>query len=202
MQAVQPADIDILCQMYGLDSVQVSMEVNEFRKVYCDTEAEIDISDLINVNSRHSKTKERKRKSEEEENEDDEEDNGDRVNDPMSDEDDEEANWDCEKQNITLWLSRGFLKPFRLIVQLSSFSHLRALYKILLTLPVTSCSAERSLSKHKLIKNHLRSTMLDPYMSSMLILALERDLLVNIKNDTIIDRLATKSKRLASLLIN
>ena len=85
-------------------------------------------------------------------------------------------------------------------MQVSSFPNLTVMYQILVTLPVTSCSAERALSKVKIIKNRLRSTMLDDWMSSMLILAAEKSVLARIKNEEIIDFLACVSVPFRKLL--
>ena len=45
--------------------------------------------------------------------------------------------------------------------------------RILLTIPVTVASAERSFSKLKLIKTYLRSTMSDERLSSLAVLSIE-----------------------------
>jgi len=100
------------------------------------------------------------------------------------------------------FIRKGFMKPFRLLFQLSSsnFSHLFVLYKILITLAVTSCSAEVAFSKEKIIKNYLRSSMLDPWLSAMMILCAEKDVLDRISNEDIINKLAKKSKPYQMLL--
>jgi len=49
----------------------------------------------------------------------------------------------------------------RALEELSSFTCLSSLMKIHATVAVTSCSAERTMSRVKIIKNRLRSTMLD-----------------------------------------
>lgn len=48
--------------------------------------------------------------------------------------------------------------------------------RILLTIPVTVASGERSFSKLKLIKTYLRSSMTDDRLSSLAILSIENDL--------------------------
>ncbi len=63
----------------------------------------------------------------------------------------------------------------------------------MVSLAVTSCSAERALSKEKIIKCPKRSTMLNEWMSAMMILAEEKDVLDTIFNCEIIDKLAEKS---------
>ncbi|XP_047123056.1 uncharacterized protein LOC124806323 [Hydra vulgaris] len=54
--------------------------------------------------------------------------------------------------------------------------NLSILYKIFLTLPVTSANAERSFSKLKIIKNYLRSTMKNKRLSGLALISIERDL--------------------------
>ena len=59
--------------------------------------------------------------------------------------------------------------------------------KILVTLPVTSCKAERAMttmSRIKIIKSRLRSTMLDDWLSAMLCLASERDVVQQLPGES------------------
>ena len=53
-------------------------------------------------------------------------------------------------------------------------------YKILLTIPVTVASAERSFSKLKLIKYYLRSTMLQERLNGLAMLSIGKDLANNL----------------------
>ncbi|XP_020263417.1 uncharacterized protein LOC109839403 [Asparagus officinalis] len=66
-------------------------------------------------------------------------------------------------------------------------------YRILLTLPVTVASAERSFSKLKLIKTYLRSTLLQERLNDLAILCIEKDMLEKIDMDSIIDDFASKN---------
>ena len=75
------------------------------------------------------------------------------------------------------------------------------IYKILVTLPVTSCSAERVMSRVRIVKNRLRSTMLDDRFSSLLCLASEKDILSTLDLNDIIDRFADCSDVLRRNLI-
>ena len=61
----------------------------------------------------------------------------------------------------------------RALEELSSFTSLSCLMKVLATVAVTSCSAERVMSRVRIIKNRLRSTMLDDWFSALTILASE-----------------------------
>ena len=90
---------------------------------------------------------------------------------------------------------------FRALQELSGFPALDILYKISVSLAITSASAERATSRVRLIKNRLRTSMLDDWFSSLLILASEKDILENIPVDKIIDRFAATSKPLQKLLI-
>uniref|UniRef100_A0A8I6YFS3 HAT C-terminal dimerisation domain-containing protein n=1 Tax=Hordeum vulgare subsp. vulgare TaxID=112509 RepID=A0A8I6YFS3_HORVV len=68
-------------------------------------------------------------------------------------------------------------------------------YRILLTVPVTVASAERSFSKLKLLKNYLRSTMSQERLNGLAICCIEKDVLDNIDLDTIINDFASKNAR-------
>ena len=99
------------------------------------------------------------------------------------------------------WIRHTFLQPYRLLYQLSGFPTLLTVYKVLVTIAVTSASAERAMSKVKLIKNRLRSTMTDDFFSSLMIIAAEKDLADKLTNDCIIQRFAALSPVLRKYLI-
>jgi len=63
-------------------------------------------------------------------------------------------------------------------------------YKILLTIPVSVVSVERSFSKLKLIKNYLRSKMSQDRLNGLAILSIVRAMLENIDYATVIDDFA------------
>ncbi len=168
-----------LCQYYNIDSDAIKRELEEFKVIYKSMEKDIDVSDLLPIPKvKKGRGEEIQLEQELEEKEE-----------QLTDEDDA----DEEAENVEFFILRGFIKPFRLLAQLSSFSNLSVLYKILVSLAVTSCSAERALSKEKIIKCPMRSTMLDEWMSAMMILAAEKDVLDTISNCEIIDKLAEKS---------
>ncbi len=52
---------------------------------------------------------------------------------------DEEAG--RKKKIAKLFILKGFLKPFGLLTQLSTFNHLTTLIRILVSLTISSCSA-------------------------------------------------------------
>ena len=109
--------------------------------------------------------------------------------------DDEEAEEEpCVKEKRE---DCSFIKPLRLLLELSGFPNLLCMYKILVSLAVTSCSAERSISRVRIIKNRL----LDDWFSALMVLASENDILDKIPISSIIDRFAHCSKPLHKLLM-
>jgi hypothetical protein len=101
---------------------------------------------------------------------------------------------------IKNWENHTFLKPLRTLQELSSFTEWHYLVKILATVAVTSCSAERILSRVKIIKNRLRSTMSDDWFSALTILASERDIVDSLSVQEIIDNVALCSNKLRTAL--
>ncbi len=185
MENDSPTRADHLCKNYNLDPEAVETELKEFRQIYEVMESNIDLSDL------YKEEKEKKDKSRKDDQ--DRKDNS---------EDEEMQRDEYDAGTTATFIRKGFMKHFRLLFQLSSsnFSHLFVLYKILITLAVTSCSAERAFSKEKIIKNSIHSSMLDPWLSAMMILCTEKDILDTINNEEIINRLAKKSKPYQMLL--
>ncbi|XP_065854695.1 uncharacterized protein [Euphorbia lathyris] len=68
-------------------------------------------------------------------------------------------------------------------------------FRILLTMPVTVASAERSFSKLKLLKNYMRSSMLQERLNGLAILCIERNMLEHIDIDTVISDFASRNAR-------
>ena len=77
----------------------------------------------------------------------------------------------------------------------SVFPYISIALRILLTLPVTVASAERSFSKLKLIKNYLRSNMGQERLVDLAILGTESDLAKSIDFDSIINSFAAEKAR-------
>ncbi|XP_026458556.1 zinc finger MYM-type protein 1-like [Papaver somniferum] len=71
------------------------------------------------------------------------------------------------------------------------YSNASISYRILLTIPVTVASAERSFSKLKLIKSYLRSTMSQERLNGLAMLSIEADMLSSIDCDSIINEFAS-----------
>ncbi|KAK1424794.1 hypothetical protein QVD17_20132 [Tagetes erecta] len=74
-------------------------------------------------------------------------------------------------------------------------------YRVLLTIPVTVASAERSFSKLKLLKSYLRSTMSQQRLSGLAQISIENEILDNINCEDVINQFAMKNARRASRLI-
>ena len=60
------------------------------------------------------------------------------------------------------------------IIRLDSFPNAFIVYRIMLTIPITVASAERSFSKLKLIKSYLRSTMSQQRLNRLALLSIEK----------------------------
>jgi len=72
---------------------------------------------------------------------------------------------------------------------------------MLLTLPVTQVSCERSFSTLKYLKNRLRNSMANENLESFMLMSIEKSILMELDNDTIINELGTKSDLLSKLLL-
>jgi hypothetical protein len=81
------------------------------------------------------------------------------------------------------------------IKRLDSFPNACIAYRILLTIPVTIASAERSFSKLKLIKSYLRSTMSQERLNGLAILSIEKKLLENLEYKNLISNFASQKAR-------
>jgi hypothetical protein len=88
------------------------------------------------------------------------------------------------------WTDYSYVKPLRVIYQLSAYPTLTTLYKILSSIAVKSCSAERTLSHVRIIKNRLRSIMQDDWFSALPLLACERDITKSLKVEDVVDKFA------------
>ncbi len=86
--------------------------------------------------------------------------------------------------------------PFLIEKQMAAgLPNLSILYKIYLTLPVTSATAERSFSRLKIIKSYLRSTMTSERLSGLALISIERDLAESIDFESTINRFASMKSR-------
>jgi hypothetical protein len=65
-------------------------------------------------------------------------------------------------------------------------------YRILIIVLVTVASTERSFSKLKLLKNHLRSTMSQERLNGLVMCTIERTILENVDLNTVLDDFSSK----------
>jgi hypothetical protein len=79
------------------------------------------------------------------------------------------------------------------------FPNVEIALRIYLVLMITNCSAERSFSKMKLIKNRLRTSMLQERFTNLALLSIESDILREINFDDIINDFANRKARKAHL---
>ncbi|GJZ45425.1 putative retrotransposon protein [Tanacetum coccineum] len=70
---------------------------------------------------------------------------------------------------------------------------------VLLTIPVTVASAERSFSKLKLLKSYLRSTMSQERLNGLALIAIENEQLDNIDYEDLMNSFASKNARRSTL---
>ena len=84
----------------------------------------------------------------------------------------------------------------------SAFPNLLLFTNVILTIPVSSANAERSFSTLKRVKTYLRSTMLEPRLNNLCILAIERDYSEELFRNPveIVDEFAAKPNRTLSFL--
>ena len=67
--------------------------------------------------------------------------------------------------------------------------------KLVLTIPVTTVTVERSFSAMKYIKNKLRNRLGDKWMNDCLIVYIERYIVCSINNETIVQRFQNMKTR-------
>ena len=160
-------DVNVFCDRYLVDVECVVREINNFSTVFQANHSMIDMSD-VSVPKKAADT-------------------------ILTDETDQIDTPAAVDDHDDIWIRQTFLQPHRLLQLLSSFPTLLIVYKILLTVAVTSASAERAMNKVKLIKTRLRSTMSDEYFLGLMLLACEKDLCDKLAADDIINRFASVS---------
>lgn len=72
--------------------------------------------------------------------------------------------------------------------------------RIMLTMPVSTASAERSFSKLKIIKNYLRNSMKQDRLSALAILSIEADLAAKINYRSLLEDFSKAKSRRTLLL--
>ena len=79
------------------------------------------------------------------------------------------------------------------------FHDLRLLYKIAMTIPITTATVERGFSKLLYIKNKLRSTMQQERLEALMLASVEKDIMLKISVDDLVSKFASFSERRLSL---
>ena len=87
------------------------------------------------------------------------------------------------------------LEILEFVIAADCYPNVSVAYQILLTVPVTVASAERSFSKLKLLKNYLRSTMSQERLNGLTMCTIEKDILDTIDLDTVLDNFASRNAR-------
>ena len=81
------------------------------------------------------------------------------------------------------------------IKKLESFPNACITFRILLTIPVTVASTERSFSKLKLIKSYLRSIILQERLNGLVILSIENEILTELECKNLISNFGPQKAR-------
>ena len=87
----------------------------------------------------------------------------------------------------------GAIEILKFLKRHDCFPNATIAYRVMLTIPVTVASAERSFSKLKLLKSYLRSTMTQETLNDLAMIALEGDLLEKIDYERIIEEFISKN---------
>ncbi|XP_076898707.1 uncharacterized protein LOC143552339 [Bidens hawaiensis] len=87
------------------------------------------------------------------------------------------------------------------VVQHGFFPNVVNAYRVLLTIPVTVASAERSFSKLKLLKTYMRSTMSQERLNGLALISIESDVLESINYQDLIEGFASKNARRVSRFV-
>ena len=83
------------------------------------------------------------------------------------------------------------LEIIEFVKDMNCFPNILIAYRILLTVPVTITSAEKSFSKLKLLKSYLRSIMSQERLNGLAILSIEKDMLEKLEFGSIIENFAS-----------
>ncbi len=78
---------------------------------------------------------------------------------------------------------------------ISAFPNIVISLRILLTIPITSASAERSFSKLKIIKNYLRNTISQKRLTELAMIAIEHETADTLEFKKVIELFASKKSR-------
>ena len=90
--------------------------------------------------------------------------------------------------------SMGPVEILKFLKRHDCFPNTTIAYRVLLTIPVTVASAERSFSKLKLLKSYLRSTMTQERLNDLAMIAFESDMLEKIDYESIIENFVSRKE--------
>lgn len=91
----------------------------------------------------------------------------------------------------------GIIKLLHERQLINVFPNLSIALRMYLSIPVTNCESERSFSKLSLIKNRLRSNLVDDKLNSLAIMSIERDLVRDLSfEQTISDFAKAKARKM------
>ncbi|KAL4579451.1 hypothetical protein LXL04_015599 [Taraxacum kok-saghyz] len=93
------------------------------------------------------------------------------------------------------------INVLKFLKELDYFPNACIAYRIMLTIPVTVASAERSFSKLKLLKSYLHSTMTQERLSGLAMISIENEMLKSMNYEELINQFAIKNARRASRII-
>uniref|UniRef100_A0A8I6Z7R8 HAT C-terminal dimerisation domain-containing protein n=1 Tax=Hordeum vulgare subsp. vulgare TaxID=112509 RepID=A0A8I6Z7R8_HORVV len=88
------------------------------------------------------------------------------------------------------------LEILQFFMAIDCYPNVSVAYRILLTVPVTVVSAEGSFSKLKLLKNYLRSTMLQDRLNGLAMYCIEKYILDNLDLDCALNDFASRNSSL------
>ncbi|CAI6348258.1 unnamed protein product [Macrosiphum euphorbiae] len=81
-----------------------------------------------------------------------------------------------------------------------TFPNVETILRILLSIPYTNCSSERSFSVLKRIKTRLRSTLTQERLDNLGLLSIESDLTSSLNFDDIINDFALKKSKKSNFI--
>ena len=204
-RALVDDDVHNLCTNYSLDTSVVLKELREFRPVYRQVHSMVNMDDLMPEQSNSYPARSRDMSLTSSKAAPDSAEQNKHADDPVPNEprEEEEVEEHEEEQSARAsWIEQSFTKPLRVLGELSGFDSLSCMYRNLASLAVTSCSAERAMSRVKIVKDRLRSTMLDDWFSALLVLSMEKDMLDSINDNDIVDQFASCSEPLQKQLMH
>ena len=103
------------------------------------------------------------------------------------------SQWRLSHQFLSVDGNADLLTVYEQVPQ--TYTELRLLYKVLLTLPVTTASVEHGFSKLSIVKSKLRSTMGQGLLQALILAAMERDILKTLKDEDLVARFASQADR-------